>query len=314
LYDNAVAAGTIDMANFTTHIAVGTVVSGAAATLTLAANVISPESLVAVALAGVVGSILPDIDLKESRPSRALFAGLGVFASFCALFAVAPRFSIAEMWLVWLTTLVLVRYGLHMVFHRFSYHRGIWHSLLAGLFCWFATTIVYHRLLGFHEGVAWLAGGFVFVGYLTHLILDEIYSVDVFDARIKTSFGTALKLYDAKHVGDSAVVAVLTVAAFFAMPPSKPFVDGITSRQLWAGLQHRLLPQDKWFGVIPEYRGGLWGQAAVSRPASGEAQPQQASSPISTGSVPARSTVPPALPAAAAGAGPSPPPALPAQR
>jgi hypothetical protein len=116
------------MANFTTHIAVGTVVSGAAATLTMAANVISPESLVAVTLAGVVGSILPDIDPKDSRPSRALFAGLGMFASFCALFAVAPRFSIAEMWLAWLGTLVLVRYGLHMVFHRFSYHRGIWHS------------------------------------------------------------------------------------------------------------------------------------------------------------------------------------------
>jgi hypothetical protein len=301
------------MANFTTHIAVGTVVSGAAATLTLAANVISPESLVAVALAGVVGSILPDIDLKESRPSRALFAGLGVFASFCALFAVAPRFSIAEMWLVWLTTLVLVRYGLHMVFHRFSYHRGIWHSLLAGLCCWFATATVYHRLLGFHEGVAWLAGGFVFLGYLTHLILDEIYSVDLFDARIKTSFGTALKLYDAKHVGDSAVVAALTAIAFWAAPPSKPFVDGITSRQLWAGLQHRLLPQDKWFGVIPDYRGALRGPAADSPPASGRAQSQPASSPIATGSVRARSAVPPALPASAAGTSALPPPALPAQ-
>ena len=69
------------MANFTTHIAVGTIVSGALATLTLAANVVAPENLVAVTMAGVLGSVLPDIDLKDSRPSRAMFAGLAIFFS-----------------------------------------------------------------------------------------------------------------------------------------------------------------------------------------------------------------------------------------
>lgn len=239
------------MANFTTHIAVGTVVSGAAATLTLAADVISPESLVAVTMAGVVGSVLPDIDLKDSRPGRALFSGLAVFISFAMLFAVAAKYSIAEMWIVWLGTLALVRYGFHNAFHYFSYHRGIWHSILAAVFFWFLTAVIYHYMLGYHEGVAWLAGGFVFVGYITHLVLDEIYSVDVFDTRIKASFGTALKFYDQKHLGESAVVAVLAIAAFAATPPAKPFVDGITSQQLWAGLQNRLLPRDKWFGGLP---------------------------------------------------------------
>ena len=44
---------------------------------------------------------------------------------------------------------------------------------------WFLTAAVFHHLMGQHEGVAWLAGGFVFVGYLTHLVLDELYSVDL---------------------------------------------------------------------------------------------------------------------------------------
>src|SRR5262245_35353975 len=44
------------MANFTTHIAVGTVVSGALATVTVAADVVAPENIVAVTLAGVLGS------------------------------------------------------------------------------------------------------------------------------------------------------------------------------------------------------------------------------------------------------------------
>lgn len=251
------------MANFTTHIAVGTIVSGAAATLTLAADVIAPESLVAVTLAGVVGSVLPDIDLKDSRPSRALFAGLAVFFSFCVLFAVAPKYSIAEMWIAWLGTLMLVRYAGHMLFTSFSYHRGIWHSVVAGLFFWFLTAVMYHRMLGFHEGVAWLAGGFVFVGYMTHLILDELYSVDVYDTRLKASFGTALKIYDHKRLGESAVVAGLAALVFMVTPPSKPFVDGITSQQLWAGLSGRLLPKQHWFGIDIEQQRARLAPAAA---------------------------------------------------
>ena len=269
------------MANFTTHIAVGTVVSGLAATLTLAADVISQESLVAVTLAGVVGSVLPDIDLKESRPSRALFAGLAVFLSFCVLFAVANRYSIAEMWIAWLGTLALIRYPGHAMFHRFSYHRGIWHSLVAGLMFWFVTAIIYHRLLGMHEGVAWLAGGFLFIGYLTHLILDEIYSVDVYDTRIKASFGTAVKLFDHKHLLDSGVVAAACVLAFLATPPAKPFVDGISSRQLWAGLHHRLLPQEKWFGIWPDARRVATPVPAVATGTSGIATGSIAPAPAS---------------------------------
>jgi hypothetical protein len=272
------------MANFTTHIAVGTLVSGSLATLTVAANVISPESLVAVTLAGVFGSVLPDIDLRDSRPSRAFFSGLGIFLSFCALFAVARRYSIAEMWIIWLGTLIAVRYGLQFIFLRFAAHRGIWHSIVAALFFWFLTAIIFHRLLGYHEGVAWLAGGFLFIGYITHLVLDELYSVDVFDTRIKASFGSALKLYDGKHLGDTAVVTVAAVLAFALAPPAKPFIDGISSPRLWVGLQHRLLPQHKWFGLIGDTR-----------------RADEPSSDITTGSVALPATAPkPETPATAA--------------
>src|SRR5215468_6447283 len=149
--------GNATMANFPTHIAVGTVVSGALATVTLAAEVVAPENLVAVTLAGVLGSVLPDIDLKDSRPSRAMFAGLGVFFAFAVLFGLERKYSIAEMLVLWLGTLVFVRYVVKEIFARFSYHRGIWHSLLAMAFCAFVTAWVYSRLLQRDEGVAWLA-------------------------------------------------------------------------------------------------------------------------------------------------------------
>jgi len=245
-----VREGNRQLANFATHIGVGTVVSGALATMTLAADVIAPESLVGVTLAGVLGSVLPDIDLKDSRASRVFFSGLAVFFSFCVLFVAAHKYSIAELWILWLGAFLLVRYGVEAAFHRFSYHRGIWHSLLAGLFFWFATTIVFKYVLGRHEGVAWLAGGFMFVGYVTHLVLDEMYSVDLMDNRLKASFGSALKIYDSKRYGETVTVAVLAVVMFLLTPPSEAFVKGISSAQLWSGLNQRLLPQDKWFGVF----------------------------------------------------------------
>lgn len=238
------------MANFTTHIGVGTIVSGALATLTLAADVIAPENIVAVTLAGVLGSVLPDIDLKDSRPSRAMFAGLAVFFSFAILFNAAVKLSVAELWILWLGTLVTVRYGLHHLFHRLSVHRGVWHSLLAAAFCGIATAVFFYHVLKRPDGVAWLAGGFMVIGYLTHLILDEIYSVDVVDTRIKSSFGTALKVIDTRHAGASLAMLSAALAVAYIAPPTKTFVDGIGSKSLWAELHSKLLPQDKWFGLI----------------------------------------------------------------
>jgi membrane-bound metal-dependent hydrolase YbcI (DUF457 family) len=262
------------MANFTTHIAVGTVVSGGFATLTLAADVIAPENLVAVTLAGVLGSILPDIDLKDSRPSRAMFSGLAVFLSFAVLFGIAYNYSVAEMWFLWLGTLMLVRYGVHALFHHFSYHRGIWHSLLAGLFFWFLTAIVFKYALDRPDGVAWLAGAFMFAGYVTHLALDEIYSVDVTGAHVKRSFGTALKFIDRKRWADTAVVAAATVLLFVLTPPSATFVDGLTSRQLWVGLQQRLLPaNNNWFGLVGDIAWGPGQNGSVSAVTTGTLPP-----------------------------------------
>lgn len=268
------------MANFPTHIAVGTVVSGALATATVAADMVAPENVVAVTLAGVLGSVLPDIDLEESRPSRAMFSGLAIFFSFAVLFGLERKYSIAEMLILWLGTLVFVRYVAKEVFFRFSYHRGVWHSLLAMVFCAFVTAWVFHALLRRDDGVAWLAAAFMGVGYLTHLILDEIYSVDVMDTRIKASFGTALKLFDYRRLGHSAAMAVAAVLMFMATPPTGRFLEAITSRTLWAGLNQRLLPQDKWF------IGMAWLLERPEGPKAKTVSPIEAS-PMATGSLPA---------------------------
>ncbi|MCC7251305.1 metal-dependent hydrolase [Hyphomicrobium sp.] len=261
------------MANFTTHIAVGTVVSGSLATLTLAADVIAPENLIPITLAGVLGSVLPDIDLKESRPSRALFGGLALFFSFAVLFTVADRYSIAELWLLWLGTLVLVRYGLHAIFHNLAVHRGTWHSLIAALFSAAATAVVFGNVMDRHAGVAWLAAGFMLIGFLVHLTLDEIYAVDIEDKRLKTSFGTALKLADRRYpYATGGMLAALALAIWLAPSPAT-FVAGLSSRDMWAGLNEQLLPKERWFGL-------------VKLPSLVAETPPQEGSPITTGTIP----------------------------
>jgi LexA-binding, inner membrane-associated putative hydrolase len=273
------------MANFPTHIAVGTVVSGALATVTAAADLVAPENIVAVTLAGVLGSVLPDIDLEDSRPARAMFSGLAVFFSFAVLFGLERKYSIAEMFVLWLGAFFLVRYVAKELFFRFSYHRGVWHSLLALVFCAFLTAWVFHRLLGRDAAVAWLAAGFMGIGFLTHLVLDEIYSVDVMDTRVKASFGTALKLFDRRRPGQSAALAVATALMFLATPPAGGFLERITSRTLWVELNQRLLPaNNKWFSGMAWLLEAPGGRKTQTVPAG--------ASPMATGSLP--STPPPA--------------------
>ena len=272
------------MANFPTHIAIGTLASGALATLTLAANVVGPESLIAVTMAGVIGSILPDIDLKDSRPGRAMFFGLAAFFAFVALFQGAGRYSVLELWILAAATFVFVQYVVHAIFHRMSYHRGIFHSILAAAFFAFLTAIAYKHLLGRHEGVAWLAAGFMFIGYMVHLVLDEIYSVDVMDTRIKQSFGSALKFIDGRHLGHSAMMAAATVAVFLVTPPTRTFVDGISAPTLWSGLQQQLLPRDKWFGIDVKALAQRLPKSAEA-PVVVTAPASQASSSVTTGSI-----------------------------
>jgi membrane-bound metal-dependent hydrolase YbcI (DUF457 family) len=280
------------MANFPTHLAIGTIVSGAAATLTLAADVVAPENLVAVTLAGVLGSVLPDIDLKDSKPSRAMFTGLSVFFSFAVLFELAAKMSVAEMMIIWLGTLFFVRYVAKFIFHKFSYHRGIWHSLLATVFVSLLTAAVYAHLLGRPPGVAWLAAGFMAIGYMTHLVLDEIYSVDVMDTRVKQSFGTAVKPIDFNHPLHTAAMALATVAAFMVTPPAKQFTDVARTQSLWSGLQAKLLPADrsKWFGIdIKQVGQRVTGQPAaqIALPAAMVPVATPQTNPIATGSLPA---------------------------
>ncbi|MEL7543600.1 MAG: metal-dependent hydrolase [Pseudomonadota bacterium] len=240
------------MANFRTHIGVGVVASGMLATLTMASSLVPSNELIKLALVGAVGSVLPDIDLQNSRASQAMFSTLALFVAFTLLFNFAWKYSIAEMWIVWVGVFVLIRFVAHNIFHRYAVHRGTFHSVLAGLFFASATAIVFHSCFGSDSTIAWLAGAFMFFGYMVHLLLDELYSVDFNNNRVKRSFGTALKIFDGKHPKASFGMLAAALVAWYLAPESATFFAHVTDPEVWAFLSERLLPEGSWFGIIAD--------------------------------------------------------------
>lgn len=181
------------MANFKTHLIVGTIVSSAGAFASFGQGLSDPGETQALFAVGVVASLLPDIDADDSKPFRAVFDLAGIVAGFLVAFHFADRLKMLELVLIWGTVWLAMRFPARMLFARFTVHRGIWHTLLMALVLALAATIGSDLLLGLPPTLAWLVGGFTLLGYLTHLLLDEIASVDLFDRRVKRSFGTALK-------------------------------------------------------------------------------------------------------------------------
>lgn len=268
------------MADFKTHAAVGIVGSGMLATLTLATEIVPRAELISLTFAGAFGSILPDIDLQNSKASRALFTMSGIFLAFTALFSFAWQHSIAEMWVVWLLTLFMVRVIIQAAFHKFARHRGIFHSILAAVFFGLLGAAMFFHVFKSTPTHAWLAGFFVFYGYIIHLVLDEIYSVDFTGARVKRSFGTALKIFEYRSPTCSLVMAASVVVAYLITPPLQDFTSTVASPDIWAYVGDRFLPQNGWFEFLPSI------ETVMQTPTSVPSQaPGADGSPLITGSI-----------------------------
>lgn len=197
------------MANFRTHLVVaaagGAVVSygGWQAGLWETWQALPMLALVS------LGGILPDIDADRSRAIRLVFHLLAVLAVVVSALVLQGRLSTAELLLACGASYLGVRHLAGRLFARLTVHRGIWHSLLAAVFCGLSTTALSYRLLDQPDALAWSHGLALTLGFMLHLLLDELYSVDLTGARIKRSFGTAFKPLDWCSPGNSLAMMVV---------------------------------------------------------------------------------------------------------
>jgi hypothetical protein len=209
------------MANFTTHITVAAGASAAGGLIYWATGSVTAIQALLLTAAGSLGGMLPDIDSDNSRPvrivSHLVFIILGFF-----LIQFFKAHSWAELAVFVGIFYLAFHYAMIPTFKKFTSHRGIFHSLLAGLFFAILYVVLTYYFYRSSSAFAWLTGFFVFGGFLIHLLLDEIYSVDFSNRRIKKSFGTALKLVG-KNTQHNLIMTAIIIVLLFLTPPISGF-------------------------------------------------------------------------------------------
>lgn len=192
------------MANFHTHLHVAALLTGVSSASLVAAEHVELDTAVWLWFLGTMGGLLPDIDSDNSTSLNTIF-NLFTFAVILFIMRYMMNdgiddLSFTKVIAIPVVTYGIMKYGLRPMFESLTVHRGSCHSLLFLALCGLLTTQVIANIDGFDSAqaniIAWLSGGFLFLGGLIHLILDEMCSVDLRNIRIKRSFGTALKLAD----------------------------------------------------------------------------------------------------------------------
>lgn len=215
------------MANFNTHLSVAAAVSTASALLTVDVHLMAYEDLPGLIFLGILGGMLPDIDASNSKPVKLLFCVLAFMAVAAVLNALKDSYAPYPLALVVVGTYLAIRHVLFALFNRLTVHRGVFHSVLAAIFFALLMTCISDRLMHWDALHAWANGSFIALGFLVHLLLDELFSVDLFNARMKKSFGTALKLFSYGNLSASALMAICTALLFWMAPTPAPLLKNL---------------------------------------------------------------------------------------
>lgn len=223
------------MANFKTHIQFATIGSGLACTALLATQTLSFKEAFMCWLAGTIGGILPDIDSDNSYSLGILFGILTLLA--CAGTIAYSVYKIPIVWVWGLCFLVYcaMQFVVRSLFKHFTIHRGVCHSLLAGAAAGLLLTWASYKL-GYAATTSWFLGAFLSFGFLLHLLLDEIYSVDFMNVSVKRSFGTAIKLFDYKNLKTALALVIVIVVLGMDAPPYNTFIAKVFNPQIYAQL------------------------------------------------------------------------------
>ena len=175
-----------------------------------------PTAALGGALTAVSG-LLPDLDSDSGVPVRELFGLAAATVPFLLLRRLdAHGLSMEQMILVLGGVYAIIRYGLSAFFKRITVHRGMFHSIPAMGIAGLIVFLLYHnpelRLR------LYLAGG-AMLGFLSHLILDELCSVDIAGATLKLNkyAGSALKLWSVSTLATLTTYGVFAGLSYLAM-------------------------------------------------------------------------------------------------
>jgi len=227
------------MANFNTHLNVAAATTGLTAAVLLSAEHINLNNALYLWFLGTIGGLLPDIDSDNSTSLDVIFNLFATSTSLIIIYYItAEQASLLELIAPPLLVYTFMKYCIRPLFEKITVHRGSCHSLSFLLLVALITTQVVWRLTPQVSEqsiiIAWLSGGFIFLGGFIHLTLDEMYSVDLSNVRLKRSFGTALKLAEFKN----KTLTVLTIISIIALAYTAPSPNGtLNALSNWSQLK-----------------------------------------------------------------------------
>jgi len=201
------------MADFRTHITVSTLCGVVYSFAGYRAGVPWETCAIAGGLCSVSG-MLPDLDSDSGVPLREAVA-LSSAVIPILLVDRLQRIGCSHQLMVLLTAgiYLFIRFGIAEIFRRYTVHRGMWHSIPAAL-----TSGMIAFLICSHENMSTrlFETMAVVLGFVSHLVLDEMWSVDYKrgNYQFKSSFGSALKFWG-KERGPNFMA--YTIMVFFAV-------------------------------------------------------------------------------------------------
>jgi hypothetical protein len=183
------------MAGFKMHVGTSSVCGVAYAGAGIAMGAPWDSALVAGGLCGVSG-MLPDLDSGSGRPLRETMG----FAAAVVPMLLVDRFqqiglSYEQLVLATGGLYLLIRYGIAKLLAKYTVHRGMFHSIPAAL-TFAGVAFLVCGCSDLH--LRYFKAGAVLLGVMSHLVLDEIYSIQfngVRGVRLKSSSGTAIKFW-----------------------------------------------------------------------------------------------------------------------
>jgi membrane-bound metal-dependent hydrolase YbcI (DUF457 family) len=220
------------MADFRTHAAFGV---GLGVLLAVMAGVFElssvPSMLVLVFLAAALGAMAPDIDSDSGVPFHVTFGALSIVsAGFAYLSLFSRGYGTPESGFFALGVAVFIWAILGTLFKKWTKHRGMAHSLPAAVLAGLLVFFVAGRL-SFGDADTFLLGVSATLGYVVHLILDELYAVVDFEGKrfvSSRSLGSALKLSSS-----SRFATVITYIAIILLTLSNASRLVSLARDLW---------------------------------------------------------------------------------
>ncbi|GGN28771.1 MULTISPECIES: metal-dependent hydrolase [Marinomonas] len=216
------------MADFKTHVTVAAILSAPLAASAFILGYANMNEAIFYVLAGTLGGLLPDIDADDSAAIRLVFRLFGALVAGLAIAFSLDKLLHWQVLALAIVSYLVVRFPIQCVFEQFTIHRGALHSLLANLmFAALAVPTAYH-LFALEAKTAWGIGGFIFFGATIHLILDELYSIELSGMRIKRSFGSALKLTDWGEPLASLMLVLGCAVGYWFSPDANAWLDVFT--------------------------------------------------------------------------------------